>query len=400
MIDSPRLELVLARSGRKIAIALVLVGVLAIAATGWAVANPVTTTAPQFEEQRVTSDVETSAVITRNTTLWTEGERLTDSPAYMLNESPELTVRPETQIQNTSAGTPIENGTVRHEVVLRFEAVRNDESFWNETRPVLSESTATDNGIATSNATIDVEALRERQRQLEREVGGVGSIELRLEFHTEYETGRHQGAMTTTTPITITDEAYWLGGSLSDSATHSHQSGVTRTTESRSPALIGGLSVLGTLALAGAVIVVRRSPADIDAARRAVHEQRYAEWISQGSIPMWIGDYHVALDTLEDVVDVAIDTNERVVHDTQRDLFAVLSDGVIYYYTERGLWEETAWPEMDLEGQSTVVDADGEFPPDDISELEGIEGIDEIDEFADADDPDGFEDDEEVWNQL
>ena len=394
MIDSPRLELVLARSGRTIAIALAIVGVLAIVATGWAVANPVTTTAPQFEEQRVTSDVETSAVITRNTTLWTEGERLTDSPAYMLNESPELTVQPETQLRNANAGTPIENGTVRHEVVLRFEAVRNDESFWNETRPVLSESTVTDNGVATSNATIDVEALRERQRQLEREISGVGSVELLLEFHTEYETSRHQGAMTTTTPVTITDEAYWLGGSLSDSATHSHQSGIDRTTESRSPALIGGLSVLGTLSLAGAVVVVRRSPADIDAARRAVHEQRYAEWISQGSIPMWIGDYHVALNTLEDVVDVAIDTNQRVVHDKQRDLFAVLSDGVIYYYTERGLWEETAWPDMNFTRQSAAADADGALPPDEISELEGI------DEFADADDPDGFEDDEEVWNQL
>jgi len=194
--------------------------------------------------------------------------------------------------------------------------------------------------------------------------------------------------------VTITEEAYWIDGSLSDSATNSYQSGITRTTESRSPALIGGLSVLGTLALAGAVFVTRRSPADIDAARRAVHEQRYAEWISQGSIPMWIGDYHVALDTLEDVVDVAIDTNERVVHDQQRDLFAVLNDGVIYYYTDRGLWEETAWPEMDLQSQSAVVDADGELPSDDLSELEGI------DEFADADDPDGFEDDEEVWNQL
>src|SRR6056297_4129652 len=102
MIDNPRLELVLARSGRTIAIALVLVGVLAIAATGWAVANPVTTTAPQFEEQRVTSDVQTSAVVTRNTTLWTEGDRLTDSPVYMLNESPELTVQPETQVQSAT----------------------------------------------------------------------------------------------------------------------------------------------------------------------------------------------------------------------------------------------------------------------------------------------------------
>ncbi|MFD1563219.1 DUF5305 domain-containing protein [Haloarchaeobius amylolyticus] len=394
MIDSPRLELVLARSGREIAIVLAVVGVLSIAATGWAVANPVTTTTPQFDEERVSADIGTSAVVTQNSTLWTEGDRLTDSSVYMLNESPELTVHPETRVQNATGETSLEDGDVSHELVLRFEATRNDEPFWNETRLVLRESPAVENGVATSNATIDIESIRQRQRQLEREVTGVGSIKLTMEFHTEYDTGRHQGSMTTTTPVTITDEAYWLGGSLSDSATHSHQSGIDRTTESRSPVLVGGLSVLGTLALAGAVIVVRRSPADIDAARRAVHEQRYAEWISQGSIPMWIGDHHVALDTLEDVVDVAIDTNERVVYDDQRDLFAVLSDGVIYYYTDRGLWEETAWPEMDLQSRSSAVDADGELPPGDVSDLE------DLDEFADADDPDSFEDDEEIWNQL
>ncbi|PGF16289.1 hypothetical protein CP556_09280 [Natrinema sp. CBA1119] len=394
MIDSPRLELVLARHGRAIAIALVVVGVLAIAATGWAVANPVTTTAAQFSEERVTTDAETSAVVTENGTLWTEGERLEDSSVYFLNATPELTIRPETRLRNETGGTPIEDGDVTHELRLRFEATRDGSTFWNESHEVVAESASVENGVATSNATIDVESYRQRQRQLEREVSGIGSVELSMVLRVEYDTGRQQGTVTTTTPVEITDDAYWLGNSLSDSATHSHRSGTARTTESRSATLVGGLSVLGTLSLAGAALVARRSPADLEAARRAVHERRYAEWISQGSIPMWIGDYHVSLDTLEDVVDVAIDTNERVVHDTQRGLFAVVNDGVVYYYSDRGLWEETAWPEMDLEEQPAVIDGDGDLSPEDLSEL------DPSDEFAAADDPDGFEDDRNVWERL
>ncbi len=109
---------------------------------------------------------------------------------------------------------------------------------------------------------------------------------------------------------------------------------------------------------------------------------------------MWIGDYHVSLDTLEDVVDVAIDTNERVVHDERRGLFAVVNDSVVYYYSDSGLWEETAWPEMDLEEQPPVVDADGELDADSVTELGGS------DEFSAPDDPDAFEDDEQVWEQL
>ncbi|MBZ6494409.1 DUF5305 domain-containing protein [Natrinema longum] len=394
MIDNPRLELLLAKQGRAIAIALVVVGILAIGATGWAVANPETTTTPQFDEERVSTEGQTSAIVVQDGPLWSDGDELTDSSVYFLNTTPELTVEPETTLRNETGGAAIEDANVTHELTLRFDAVRDGAVFWNESHQLLRESPSVENGVATSETTLDIESYRQRQRQLQREVSGVGTVELTLELRVEYDTGRHQGTLTTTTPVAITEDAYWLEESLSDSASHSHRSGTIRTTESRSPALIGGLSVLGTLSLVAGAIVARRSPTDIEAARRAVHEQRYAEWISRGSIPMWIGDYHVSLDTLEDVVDVAIDTNERVVHDHQRGLFAVVSDGVVYYYSDRGLWEETAWPEMDLQDQSAVVDADGELPTGDVSELDGI------DEFADADDPDGFEDDEEVWEQL
>ncbi|ELY76004.1 hypothetical protein C487_12913 [Natrinema pallidum DSM 3751] len=394
MLDNPRLELLLAKQGRTITIALLAVGLLAIGATGWAVANPETTTAPQFGEERVAVDADTSAVVTESGTLWTEGEELTDSSVYFLNATPELTVEPRTTLRNETSGTPIEEGEVTHELRLRFEAKRDSTPFWNETHQVLRESPSVDNGVATSQATIDLESYRQRQRQLEREISGVGSVDLQMVLRVEYETGRHQGTLTSTTPVTITEDAYWLEGELSDSASNSHRSGTVRTTESRNPALVGGLSVLGTLSLAGAAIVARRSPTDVEGARRAVHEQRYAEWISRGSIPMWIGDYHVSLDTLEDVVDVAIDTNERVVHDTQRGLFAVVNDGVVYYYSDRGLWEETAWPEMDLEKQPDVIDGDRDLSTEEILEL------DPSDEFAAPDDPDGFEDDEDVWKQL
>ena len=82
--------------------------------------------------------------------------------------------------------------------------------------------------------------------------------------------------------------------------------------------MIGGLSILGTLSLVAAGVVARRPPVDEEAARRAVHEKRYAEWISQGSIPMWVGNHHISLDALEDVIgstesdEVSFDDDEDV----------------------------------------------------------------------------------------
>ncbi|MFP8952008.1 DUF5305 domain-containing protein [Natrialbaceae archaeon A-arb3/5] len=393
MIDNPRLDLVLAKHGRTVAIVLAVIGIFAIVATGWAVAMPETKTTTQTADESATSTVHTGAAVVEGGSLWEEGDRVTNSPVYVLNASPELDVEPETRLHNETSDTAIEDGSVSHEVTLRFEASRDGEPFWNESYTELNASGDPSDGVARSSTTIDMDSYLDRKRHLENEIGSVGSIELRMDLHVEYDTGTHQNTKMTSTMVRLTDEAYWLAEPLSVSEDHTHTTGVEQTSHARSPALIGAFSLVGTIALAGAVFVARRSPVDVDAARRAVHEQRYGEWISRGSIPMWIGSHHIALETLEDVVDVAIDANERVVHDRQRGLFAVVNGDVVYYYSERGLWEQTTWPEMNLSDDQPATPTNDLVPIEELSEFDGHN------EFADAGDPDGF-DDEDVWEQL
>lgn len=341
VIDSPRLDLLLAEYGRPIAIGLVVIGALALLASGWAVANPTTETTTQYADERVSSDLRTSAVVVQDGTLWNEGDRLENSEVYVLNATPELTVEPETRLVNETAGEPIADGEVTHELTMRFEATRDGEAFWNESHTVIDDAPTLENGVATSEATIDVESYRERQQDLERELSGVGSVDLEMALRVEYDTGTSQGTVQESTTVHLTEDAYWLAEPLSVSDDPTHRIGTEQTTESRNTALVAGLSLLGTLAIVAGAFVARREPIDEQAARRAVHERRYAEWISRGSLPMWIGDHHVSLETLEDVVDVAIDTNRRVVYDRERDLFAVVTGDVVYYYSDQGLWEET-----------------------------------------------------------
>ncbi|RQG97477.1 DUF5305 domain-containing protein [Natrarchaeobius oligotrophus] len=396
MIDNPRLDLLLARHGRTVVVALVVIGILALAATGWVVANPETETSPQYAQESVTSEVHTSATVVEDTGLWSAGDELSDSPVYLLNATPELVVAPETRVANETAGAPVDDVTVTHRLTLRFVADRDGETFWSETHEELDATASVEDGAATSSTTIDVRSYHDRLHRLEEAIAGVGSITLELHLDVEYDTGTHQGTQNVSTPLQLSDDAYWLVADepLSDSTPHTHRIGTERTTHQQSPLVIGLLSLIGTLALAGAAFVAHRSPADVESARRAVHERRYAEWISRGSIPMWIGNHHIALDTLEDVVDVAIDTNERVVHDRQRGLFAVVNGDVVYYYSERGLWEQTTWPEMDLSDGQSVVDAEQVLPPGELSEFEGS------DEFGDPEDAGGFDDDEDVWERL
>ncbi|TYT61939.1 DUF5305 domain-containing protein [Natrialba swarupiae] len=392
MIDNPRFDLLLAKHGRSVAIALVVVGIVAFVATGWVVANPETQTVSQVAEEEAVTDVQTSSSVVDGGSLWEEGDELADNPVYVMNASPELRITPETRLANRTANTPIDDAEVTHRLFFEFEASRNDEAFWNETREELHASPDVEDGIARSQTTIDVESYLERQQALEEEIGTVGSITLRVILVAEYDTDTLAGTHTDSTTLVLTDEAYWLEESISDDDSATHTIGTQEVSEPRSPALIAALSLLGTLSLVGCVLVVRRTPVDVEAARRAVHERRYAEWISRGSIPMWVGDHHIGLDSLEDVVDVAIDTNQRVVHDRQRGLFAVVNGSVVYYYSERGVWEQTTWPAMNLAADKSAVVPD-QVPP--VSELSEFDGSDE---FGGGDEP-NF-DDEDVWEQL
>ncbi|WP_306054091.1 DUF5305 domain-containing protein [Natronococcus wangiae] len=378
MIEHPRLDLLIAEHGRTLTVVLVVIGVLAVVATGWVAATPPTsTTTEEVDRESVATETTTSAIVVEDGP-WDEGTELEDNPVYVLSATPGLTLTSETSV-------PTDETTVTHDVRIRYEAERDGSVFWEETEQQSRTSPAVEDGVASSETTIDVEAVRDRQTELEAEFDGVGTIATVLEIVVEYDTGTYSDEQVLTTPLQVTEEAYWLEGSLADSKEHS-QTARIEVQESPNVAVIAGFSLVAALALAGAAIVVARGPIDVETVRRSIHEHRYAEWISRGSIPMWVGDYHVALDTLEDVVDVAIDTNERVVHDEQRGLFAVVNGEVVYYYAERGQWEKTAWPELEL--------GEGSSPGDGFDDSPAASTLrDDLDDLPDPDDDD-------AWKQI
>ena len=350
MIDSPRLDLVVARHGLTLVVVLVLVGILAFAATGWVVANPSTEeTTRAVGEESIETNVHTSAVV-EESGLWEPGTTLEDNPVYVLSATPTLDL----EVRTT---TPNDATEVRHDVSIRYEAVRDGEAFWDRTDPLTRDEPAVLGGTAVSEASLDVESVLAERESLESEVAGIAAIEVVLVVETSYDTGANDGELIVESPLTIAEGAYWFDDPVPSGEDRHTLWGEATVSDSPNAALVGLLVLLGTGSLAAAWAVSRWSDIDEEAARRAVHERRYAEWISEGSIPMWLGDHHVALDTLEDVVDVAIDTNERVVHDRQRCLFAVVSGDVVYYYTDRGLWEETAWPDIDLDRGGSSTDS-------------------------------------------
>ncbi len=391
MIDSPRIQLLVAEHGRTVAISLVVVGLLSLAVAGWVAANPDTTTVTQtVDEETVETDLHTSAEVTADDAPWERGTTLENSPVYLTDASPTVTLEPRTTVPDDSA-------TVSHQLTLRLEATQDGEPFWEDERTLIDEEATVEDGEAVSTADLDVRELYSTVENTSETLSGVGSISASVHLSVQYDTGTYEGTLDTDAPFQLTSDSYWIDGSLADSETHATTVPI-ETTEPVDWTLVGFLAVLGFFAFGAAVGVVRAEDPDVEAIRQRLHQERYAEWISPGRLPMWVGQDYVELETLEDVVDVAIDTNQRVVHDRQRNLFAVISGEVVYYYSRHGNWEQVAWPEMNLGRDADDPDVLPTMPdepsgpfasPADSADDEGPEATAGVDGASGAPDSDG-----------
>ncbi|WP_331235382.1 DUF5305 domain-containing protein [Natronorarus salvus] len=355
MTLSPRSRLVLARHGRAVALSLALVALFAFLISGMTLALPGTTeVSEERDRETVTTEVRTSALVTADDSLYGSGTTVEDPSRYLLSDMPELSIEVQTEAP--------EGSDVTHELVLVTTASADEEAFWEERETLIEETHVVGGEPVRSETEIDMRALSESIEETEDRLSNVGSIGLALELRTTYDTGTYADEQTSSVPLELTADAYWFDGSLSEESEHAEV--VTREVEEEPDVFAGaGLALVGLAAGVGSAFAWRRREEVVDfgALTQEVHSRRHAEWISNGQIPMWMGKDYVRLDTLEDVVDVAIDTNQRVVHDTERNLHAVIQGDVVYYYSLAGTWEEVAWPKMDMSGFSELAEAESEF---------------------------------------
>lgn len=374
-----RAKYLAAKHGRTIAVTLAVLGVLSLVVGGMSAANPPTETVTQEADvQQVNASVGTSAVVQKDTTAWDRGARVNNSSLYLLSAMPRLTVHANARVP---ASVPV---SVTQELTLVTSASRNGETFWEEREVLASTETTVEDGSTSVNATVNVAALDERMDEVREEFGTAASVTTAIELSVAYDTGTYEGTLTDRAPLAIGDGAYWLDGSVSAGETHSRT--VTKTIEtSRSQQSVLPPMVIGLLSLSAAAVVLWYQRQDPNPAlvEREMDHYRAAEWISEGQLPMWLGEQHVELDSLMDVVDIGIDNDKRVVHDPRRDLYAVIDGEVVYYYSPDKGWDEVPWPEVGGSGGGASQPPVGSL--EDASQDFGFGDVDET-PFADEDD--------------
>ena len=352
-----RLKYLCSRYGRLVVIALVVVSSVALAGSAVAYIMPPETTqvTQQTDVQSFTTTVNTSAAVTGNTTLYDTDDQLANMPVYLLTASPEMTLQAHADVPDDRA---VE---VTQQVTMELYATRDDEIFWTETETLATDSQRITNGSLVTESTVNVSDIRRgRLREVQSAVTNVGTLHAKFHVDTVYNSDTYQGHLTVTTPVEITDRAYAVETPQSDE--QSHSTPVTRTLTERDDMItfgepttatrtvqagVGGGVVtlpkqsmiwggLGVVGLFAAVVIWRfytRTPGE-EALKRQYDKTRYGEWISVGTVPGADTYQRVAIDGLTDLLDIAIDSNKRIIHDTEQSLYAVIDGTVIYEYNE------------------------------------------------------------------
>lgn len=351
-----RIKRVIAEQGRAISILLVGVAVLSLAGAGWLAANPITTdSVVQRHSQTVESNVSTSAVVVEESELWESRQRLEDKPVYLLSSTPHLILTP-------SVDVPPGTERTTQRLTLVYRATRDDRTFWRSERVLVNDTAVEPGGTVESTAVVNVSSVRERVRELRSETAGAGSISVALRHDVVYETDRYAGTLNATAPLAFGGGAYAIGEGLSAGRTHTTPI-VTTAPAPYNDDLVEALGLVGVASALGTVVVRRlaRTLPEPDVIERKLTRARYSEWISEGNLMLAGASQHIPMDSLDDLVDLGIDSKRRVIHDPDRSRFVVIVDDVLYYYEVDG----ASRPSRELRGDTANgARGDFEFVPD------------------------------------
>ncbi len=316
-----KLRLFAARHRRGLIVVLLAIGLVSTAGAGWAYANPgETTETEQRHPQTITGAVGTSAVVTGETSVYEQGTQLSDRRVYLLSASPNLTLE-------SRVDTP-EGSEIHQRLVLQYRATRDNRVVWEERRVLAADE------AGSLETTVNVSRVRERASRIQGEFGSAASIDLRLRYVVDYETDRYDGALNSTVPLTLTQRAYIVDGDLAVEETQTTAVTVSRQ-QPPDYAVVGPLAGLGLFLTGGAAALAFRRPLSVrDADAEKLQRQRYAEWISAGRVPVFSADQRVEMESLADLVNVAIDSNDRVLYDRDQDIYGVLREGgSLFWYS-------------------------------------------------------------------
>lgn len=311
-----------------------------------------------------------SEVATENE-VFEEGTVLTDRPTYFTEINPELAGE-FTYVYSADDG----DVDVEVELIRIVRAVDAGDTagdgdgdssptvHWsvNETVETTAESGLEPNDEVTASFTVDVPEMLNESEHIEDSIGSSpGTVETMVVAVVQID------GTVEDDPVERTDRYELRLGSDGDAYRVDGPTAEERTEERTEPITVAGPSgpfgpipagilfiasfgLLGVLTLSKARGVLAPPASELERIRQSNERAEFDEWISTGTLPSSVRNRsQIAVSTLEDLVDVAVDCDRRVIEDG--DTYYVVDGEVLYVY-------ETPVREIAVEKTETETDFD------------------------------------------
>jgi len=304
--------------------------------------NPPTYVTTETIDQRVYSiDVNHQSTTVKNSRLYNEGYIVSNGPQYFMDIHPELIMRfSEDYEGNYTANILHTNSTIkaistRGKKVIWSEQKRIQDTTWAEN---IDESTVKINTIKLSNEI----------NEINNEIPNSADITVEFEYTYEFTTEKDDLVTLTSSPtLRFNSRSSYEIDSEQVTTTRKTTEDITKPQPSQSTTILGNtlgiyglviisvglvISLVGIYILYGGIYSTRTYNERL----YTYHQAKYDEWITYGR-PMADPEYEsvwekLKVDTLEGLVDVAIDTDKRVIYSKDMSRFYIFSDGTLYTY--------------------------------------------------------------------
>ena len=332
---------------------LVLVGCLLLLALGGYLTYT-THVAPGVETERVqesgwssATELTHSATVTTGTTVFPEGTVLQDRAAYLVSIAPAIDGSLEYSYQATGGGSL--DVEVEQTAVLR-SVEDEDGSGFEHWRIEESLASGRETGVSPGETvevpySLNISEQMAAADSVEAELGGTpGETELLVVSELSVSGDRNGVPVTESytyeTTVEVEGNVYRFDGEgpheeSGEQFTEREVAASHGIVRSVAGPLLAGLGGLGLVALGlGRVrgaLDVSQTEREWLAYRTTYNE--FEEWISTGHVPDdTLSGSRVTIDSLDALVNVAIDSNRRVVRDKRRSSYLVIVDETVYTY--------------------------------------------------------------------
>lgn len=346
-----------------------------------------TTETRETSSWRSTFDFSHRARVTNGTEAFAEGTVLRNRSVYFQRVSPRLNGSVTYAYAATDGGAL--NATTTVALVFRSVGTEGENAtvYWSVERPLTeaSDGPLAPNGRTRVPFSLNVTAAATEAERIEEQLGGSpGTLEVAVVARTNVSGTRNGQPVDTTRTnrlrITTDGSAYRVeeAGPTTDSGSQSER--VTVPAEYGPLRRAGGPLALG-VALVGVVglgwsrYTGRLAVSEAERQWLAYQQTRaeFDEWITTGRVPERADEPPtVTVDSLEGLVDVAIDTDNRVIEDPDRGTCLVLgSDQWFRYDAPEDPLDRDAEERDPLDPDTGTTDGEGADGPTDEPNVDG-----------------------------